>query len=304
MTSLRSIRSVRPWILIGAILTGFFALTVHVVMLEWLHVPYPHGYPEWGLLPFLPEAALSLATVCFWWLCSDRLSALTVPTRCATLFLLLVMLREQLIRKPTMESVVTTAWTHSFVGNIPFLFPFLVLACLVATITPRLATSSQRIGSAILFAVLAFVLAGPLFDAAFRPVVASVAFLEHGEVCVHGPCVEIPAYLTFAEPVSAAFVVIALVWDRLSPGRCLRVAQFVLLLMIMDMSFFRPLVYGLAGPAGFWPGMLSMGQFWLEHLVLALGTAATWALSGVSNRKTGPSRTSSRKAEQELGSAP
>ncbi len=104
-------------------------------MLEWLHVPYPHGYPEGGLLPFLPKAMLGLATICFWWLGSNRLAALPATARCALLFLLLAMLHEQLIRKPTMESVVTTAWTHSFVGNIPTLVPFLVLACLIVPLT-------------------------------------------------------------------------------------------------------------------------------------------------------------------------
>ncbi len=88
---------------------------------------------------------------------------------------------------------------------------------------------------------------------------AAIVRLEHGEVCTHEPCVEVPAYLTYAEPVLAAFVVVALVWDRLSTRPVLRVAQFVLLLMVMDLSFFRPLVYGFYDPAGFWPGMLSRG---------------------------------------------
>ena len=277
-----------PKVLAGATLTGFCALSVHVVMLEWLHVPYPYGYPEDGLPPFLPEAALALAVVCFWRLASDRLAILPRAAQCAILFLLLAMLREQLVRKPTMEGVVTTAWIHSFVANIPMLVPFLVLACLVVPFTPRLATAWQRIGGALAAALLAFAVAGPLFARAFQPLLASIAFLEHGEVCTHGPCVEIPAYLTYIEPVTAAFVVVALVWDRLSPRPPLRLAQFVLLLMVMDLSFFRPPVYGLYDPAGFGAGMLSMGQFWLEHLVLALGTAATWVLSGIADAATAP----------------
>ena len=267
-------------LVIGAILTGFCAMSVHLIMLEWLHVPYPVGYPESGLLLFLTEAILTLSVVHFWWLVSNRLSAFSKMARCAVLFLLLVMLREQLIRRPMMESVVTTAWTHSFVANIPMLVPFLVLACLVVFFAPWLSAPWQRPVGSLLIALIAFVAARPVFACAFQPLLVTIAALEHGEVCTHGPCVEIPGYLTYAEPVLAAFVVVALVWDRLSARLALRLVQFVLLLMLMDLSFLRPLVYGVAGPIGFWPGMLSMGQFWLEHLVLAFGTAATWMWFG------------------------
>lgn len=205
----------RP-LLAGAVLTGFCALSVHVVMLEWLHVPYPAGYPNGGVLPFLTDAALALATITFWRLASDRLAVVSPLWRCLVLFVLLVMLREQLIRKPTMESFVTTAWIHSFVANIPELFPFLLLSCLIVPITPRLVSAWQRIVAAALLAGVSFALGSWLFGLAFRPVLVSISHLEHAEVCTHGPCVEVPAYLTYAEPVTAAFVVVALVWDRLS----------------------------------------------------------------------------------------
>ncbi len=168
MISLQATRS-WPTLLVGALLTGFLALSVHVVMLEWLHAPYPRSYPTSGMPLFLTETMLTLATIRFWWLASPRLAAWPVVVRCAFLFLLLVMLREQLIRKPTMESMVTTAWTHSFVANISELVPFLVLACLVVPVTPLLVRSWQGIGGGFVLGLCAFVVAKRLFDGALSP---------------------------------------------------------------------------------------------------------------------------------------
>ena len=123
---------------------------------------------------------------------------------------------------------------------------------------------------------------GPTFTRLFQPVLDALSFMAQGKVYdpPYGLHVIVPAYITYVEPVTAALVVAALVWDRLSAHTVLRVAQFVLLLMLMDLSLFRTAIYGFYDPAGFWAGLKSQGQFWLEDLILALGTAANWALLG------------------------
>jgi hypothetical protein len=78
--------------------------------------------------------------------------------------------------------------------------------------------------------------------------------------------------------------------------------------MLMDPSFFRPLVYGLADAdaAGFRGGRLSAGQSWLEELILALGTAATWASFGGPNHhdaSVGPNAGHARHARPDRGAA-
>ena len=271
-----------PRLIVGAAVTGVCALSIHVTLLQVFNVPYPSHYPKTGLLPvFLPRVMLTLAAMEFWHLSGDRLRRLSAPGRCAFLFLLLAALREQFIRLPVMNGVVSTAYAYSFLANIPVLVPYAVLACLIVAGTPTGGRTWRRAAGAVAFAALAFLVCEPLSARLFQPVLDRFAFLAHAEIYdpPYGPNVQIPAYLTYVEPVTAALVLAALAWDRLSARPTLRVMQFVLLTMVMDLSFFRPVVYGFYDPAGFGAGMLSVGQFWLEHLVLALGIAATWVLS-------------------------
>ncbi len=92
------------------------ALSVHVVMLQVLNVPYPSGYPTSGWPVFCNLALTAFALTYFYLLSMDDFA---LPARCLLLFVLAAMLREALIRLPVMNGFATTAWRYSFVDGLP-----------------------------------------------------------------------------------------------------------------------------------------------------------------------------------------
>ena len=271
-------------------LTCVLALSVHVLMLQAFHVPYPVGYPTTGWPNFCNLALSAFALMYFYDLSSDVFLRFSLSTRCLLLSVLVAMLREALIRHPVMDGFATTAWRYSFVDNLPRLLMVLLLCSLVVLLTPKLVRPRQRVLAALLVATIVEFLCRPVIAKVFEHILASIAYLNHGEVykVPYGWQIEVPAYITYMEPVVACFLMAALVWDRLAKGVLARTLQFALLMMMINGSLLRPFVYVLY--ATFRPGvaLLSMGQFSLEALALALPEysdvetlSATRARSGV-----------------------
>jgi hypothetical protein len=86
----------------------------------------------------------------------------------------------------------------------------------------------------------------------------------------------IPAYLTYVEPVIAALLIAALVWDNLSSRAPLRILQFTLLLLLIRHHLFALAIYPFYTKASTTTALLSMGQFTLETITLSLMTTLTW----------------------------
>jgi len=86
----------------------------------------------------------------------------------------------------------------------------------------------------------------------------------------------VPAYLSYAEPVIAAVILAALVWDRLSASVPLCVLQFTMIVLLVRHVLFAPVIYALYAkvPAG--TALASMGQFTLEGIALAALSGLTW----------------------------
>jgi hypothetical protein len=107
-------------------------------MLQGLHVAYPSGFPHTGICSWLNTGPSVLGAIFLYTLASNALKRRSFITRSLILFLLIKMLQEVFFRAPVMDAVVTTAWTFSFVSNIPRLIDWLLLACLIVAVAPWL----------------------------------------------------------------------------------------------------------------------------------------------------------------------
>lgn len=270
-----------PLLLTGALLTGILGLSVHVVMLQLLHIPYPAGFPHTGIGAWLNTAPSVFAAILLYTLASDTFLRYSPIPRVLALFLLLTMLQEQFFRAPIMNSVVTTAWTFSFLSNIPTLLVWLLLSILIVALAPLLKNLWLKLVAAVALYALVFLVCRPAIAAAFNPILQHVSYLAHDEVygLPYGLHVLLPAYLTYAEPVAACIVIAALLWKPLDRRLPMRLLQFTLLILAIRHVLFAPLIFPFFSRLPVPTAFLSIGQFSFEAIALAVFSALTWHLS-------------------------
>ena len=119
-----------------------------------------------------------------------------------------------------------------------------------------------------------------LVAAAFKPLLAAMAHLNHAQVYSSTTWqLNTAAGIGFVEPALASFLMAALVWPQFVGGLFRRALQFALLLALVSRVFFTAFYYPFFSSLPVPLAMLSAGQFTLEWLTLGLLTAVTWHLS-------------------------
>lgn len=269
-----------PILLSGMLVTAILSLSIHVVMLQVLNIPYPSVKIHAPTADFLSKTVLSI--LAFIYLAQFAAPALARQSRavqCGILFAIWMGLLET-TRGAFMEGYCTDAFTYAFATKIPELLPPLIVAAVVVSSSGWLDTAWKKVAAALaLGALLKFVLV-PLSAFALKAPLASLAFLApQGEWCQlpYGLNVLIPAYLTFIEPTLACVTAAALVWPRLSGNITLRIVQFIVLIVSLNKILLASFVYMLYAHLPPLTALASMGQFALESLLLAAGIGLTWA---------------------------
>jgi hypothetical protein len=259
----------------GVVITGVLALSAHVVMQEVFLVPYPKFYPKTGLVYFFEYSCRVLAIIYLYRLIRGKFANLSVPMRCLLLFVLIAMLDEKLIRMPLMSGIATSAWTLSLINSLPNLIAYLLLACLVVIFSPRLRLVWQQILGALLIAALLNFLIVPVISQHVDSLLAQLPQPRPEDIISppYGLNVLVPAYLSFAEPVVACFILAGIVSRKLSFASVKGLSLFVLLIMSMRGVLLAPFIYIFYAHLPPLTAMLSVGQFSLEALVLALMSA-------------------------------
>jgi hypothetical protein len=268
----------RRRLIAGLAIAGILALSVHVVMLQVLHIPFPQDDPPyWARL--LNIASMAIAVLIFLDLARPALEKRSFVARWLILAALLAMLRET-VRGAVMAGVVTTAWTFSLAQMLVPLLLWLAIAFLCTVAAPLLRPLWSKAIGAVAIAAAALWLS-PMIGAALSPLFEALGPLAHPDVyeLPYPWQVMVPAYLTFAEPVFACALIARLVWDRLPSPPALRLALFVALVLFMDTMVLRTFLFSFFGAGPLGAAMLSGSQFMLEVLVLAALTGVTWAWS-------------------------
>jgi hypothetical protein len=250
-------------------------------MLQVLHIPYPAGFPHTGLGSWLNTAPSVFGAIFLYTLASPTFHHRSPITRCLALFLLLTMLQEMFFRAPIMDGVVTTAWTFSFLSNIPTLLIWLLLSILIVAIAPLLKNLWLQLVAAATLYALVFLALKPLIIQASSPILNHLSYLSHDEVysLPYGMHVLIPAYLTYAEPVAACILIAALLWNQLTPRLPLRLLQFTLIILAIKHVLFAPIIFPFYAKMPPPTAIASIGQFSLEAITLATLSGLTYQLA-------------------------
>ena len=265
---------------ITVVITAVCALSVHVVMLQVLHVPSPAGYPSQSWLEQINQIVAVFSILLL--VAGSRTGLIHMPfvARVLVLFLVLSMLKESLIRSWLMTGVTTTAYLFPFLANLPQLLVTLILSLVCVAVAPHLRLIWQRFVAASAIYALIFVVLQPAINKGAQVLLGRVAWLAHSEVyhLPYGAHVVIPAYATFLEPVIACFIGAWLVWDGLSVRPVVRMAQFVLIILSIRRVLLAPFIYSFHYSSRWASALASMGQYSLEVLTMALLAAVSWEL--------------------------
>lgn len=262
----------------GIVLTAVLSLSVHIVLQEVLHIPYPEGRQTiagWAL--FGNFLLSTLGVIWLYRMSKSSLEGLALPVRCLIFFVLLSMLYGDLIRAPFMVGIVSSDWGYAMIQAIPQLLTFLMLTILVVPLAPRLHGLGFQIAAALLISLVVHFIWTPWVTQevdrvlAMLPLPNRAAFLQ-----MHDWRVLLAAYVTYGEPVIACLVLAKLVWNGLAKSLTERICQFAVLILLVRGLLFGPLMYALGGHRSFLTAFLSVSQFSLEALVLAALTAVTW----------------------------
>lgn len=267
-----------PKLWLGALISLVLALGTHVVMITYLHVPFPADPPSTGLLLFANRVLIVLGAVLLYERSDLARSSLASPWKVLLCFVLFTTMTERLLRSPLMNGFVTSAYAYSFLGTVPTLIRWLVLACLVVLAGTRCRAPWQKVAVAIAGAGIVFLLVGPLATAAYAPVLTKFASLDHDAVYPfpYGWQVTSAAFITFVESVAACLVAAALTWQRLPARPLWKVLCFALLVTMLRGSVLSSPAYAVSHADRFLAALVSDGQFTVESVVLGLLTGLTW----------------------------
>lgn len=273
-------------LVVGALIALAAGLSTHVVMLEYLHVPFPDlPHVWWARLPDRIMQTAGLIGLLL--LLSPHLEA-SPPRVVLVLLVVFLMVTETLFRDPFMNVVNLSNLTlYPFLDTVPtYLTAAILIAALVAT-RRYLTTWAGAIVATIVLASIAYLVVHPLLDAAFVPVHAWTAAREgHG---VYEPPYDwhimVPAYVTYAEPVIGSFLVCAFAASRLPAEPVRAWAILTLIIFAMRGTFFVCFTFIPFAPFGAGTAILSEGQFAAENAVLAITVAATWVMVVHRNRR-------------------
>jgi hypothetical protein len=267
-----------PILAVGAIVTMVLPLSVHAVMLQGLHVPYPYNFPHTGWAR-LPDAILSALGAIY---LSAHLRQSTrkhsIGFRCALLFLLLASIHEDLFRGPFMEFINRSNFTlYPFIDNIPKLIPWAVVALGVELWISHERSLRANLIAAALLAIVVAPLVKPFANYAFAGVMHFTEARE-GQQRYGLPYdwhILLPAYLTFFEPVLAALVIARAIRNDLPPESLTRFGITAALILALKGPVFAPLInihYANTSPL---TSVLSYAQFTFETMALGILTATT-----------------------------
>ncbi|WP_406586462.1 hypothetical protein [Asaia lannensis] len=260
------------WLILGVVTATFLPIGIHTIMLDNLNIPYPAAFPRegWASLPDRALRVFSMLVLCGTIRANARLST---SMRFLIISLAVAALNEALLRLPIMRNVVSTHWTiYPFVDNLPEVIRYAALAIVVMAITPYAVSVAARAASALVIAICVDFILAPYLGKIFAPLIAANASREGDQLYTvpYDWHVDLPSYLTFAEPAIAALL---LAWLLAKERRGMILITLVLFGMRAGPLFGVALNVFYA-PSNAVLAVLSKGQFALESAALALIAAA------------------------------
>lgn len=254
------------------------SLSIHVVMLQvlWVPYPYPKGLGRLGMLYPLAQSAdlVALAATALPWL--DRFPGAVRGLVVGMLFAAM----NGIIRNALMGGFVTTDFGGGLAGFVQEAILDLILGTLAVALVSSLRSIVARVIAAFALTAISFLVLNPMLASLLGPIITWSAKHTRPDVYLvpYGPNVLVPSYLLFVETVVACLVarfVITLreaAWDRTG---LIRYVGLILLVRGTSAMMFGwgPII-----------GMLSVSQFFLQDLTMAVLVHVAWVRFGKPRR--------------------
>lgn len=269
-----------PVLLTGMLITLVFPASIHVFMLNVMHVPPPDSshVPQWA--SSFKEVCSIVALAIFYQLARPKLARLSMFLQCLAISALYATIKQEILGI-VMGGVFTTAYAYSFLSEIPELLYCLLAGCLTVLVVLKIREPWRKTMGIV---VMAGVLGGaihPLLIRWYEPFLKSISYLDHAPI-YRLPLTWhflVPAYMLTTEVVVACIVVAALTWPRLSSAPVVRFLQFALMIMFIQGNMIRFTLYSFYLPVKLSLAFLSESQYFLDWVALALLTVLTWQMS-------------------------
>ena len=189
-------------------------------------------------------------------------------------------LTEQLLRTPIMSILVGVSWLHQLLLTIPVYINFMMVSLLICTLIPSILKQKKfKFLKFIVLVILGSLLIFYLKTAVqyfLSPFVNSISQGESHEPLLHMNIL-IPAYITFLEPVIAAFIVFALIRKKISKVNILLQGLIMAGIIIIIHGGFSSFIQIIFSKGNLFYRIFYYGQFLWEYLILGTLTSLSFA---------------------------
>jgi len=239
------------------------SLSIHVIMLQVLWVPYPDasGVGRLGLLYPLAQSLglVALAACALPWL--QRFHPVVRGLILAALFSAM----NGIVRNALMAGFATTEFRGSIGGFVHQALANVILAFIAIAVVSFLRNNGIRIAAAVLMTALGTFYLNPVLGSLLAPLMAWSGQHTHADVykVPYGANVLVPSYLLFAETVIACLAARCIIHLRDVSWDSTGIIRYVGLVLLVRGTWVMMFAWG--------PiiGMMSVSQFFLQDLVMA-----------------------------------
>jgi len=266
-------RSARPSLtVLAAAIAGIAiaSLSIHVIMLQVLWVPYPDtsGIGRLGLLYPLAQSLglVALAAAALPWL--RRFHPVVRGLIVAALFGTM----NGIVRNTLMAGFATTDFRGSLGGFVHQVLLDIIIAFIATGAVSYFRNFGIRIVVAVLMTVLTTLYLNSALGSLLAPLMAWSAQHAHADVykVPYGANILVPSYLLFAETVTACVVARCIIHFRYASWDAKGGLRYVSLVLLIRGTWVMMFVWG--------PiiGMVSVSQFFLQDLAMASLSHLAW----------------------------
>lgn len=282
------------WLLVvGGIISGGVALSLHVFVLQVLHIDTPAISSPTGVMGWVIRISTYAAVLSLCHFALPSAPGKSVLARTLVIFVLFQMFSEQVFRLPIMNGVVSQSFAYPILAGLISLIPGLISYVVAGQVAARLRSWWKLAIAAVVLAPLLALAVRPPLTYGMGLLMQKISFLQQPDI--YDPPYDwhvlVPAYATYAEPVIGCLCLAALMWKQLSPRFGVRLLQFALVMLFARGMVLIPISFVAAvQPDQRLIALVAIGQFILESALLAVLSGVTFEMANRARLRATPAQ--------------
>lgn len=270
-------RGVKASLLVGLLLCLFLPLTIHVFMLEYLDIPYPDVEVKNWFPYYSVNAIIYFIAVSYLYKCAAHVFPAIKPSiKFVFLWCILIGTDETLRSWGMNIYCVNTPLKNSpfiIIANSGMLIFSLITLLWNKYIYSLKIASKKRtlifVGSSVIAGVIIY----PLLQFCVGNLLTLLDSIKPtGAWCVqpYGWEVNLPAYISFIEPVVSLLCAVYIIYPCLPDQLCKKLFYTIVFVLALKMQLLSVPLYGLYNIDNFLNNAISMSQFTIEFICLSI----------------------------------